>query len=184
MKSIKPYFFALILITTFKSVAQVKTVDFHQSIITTGFDKLFAKYGNAKALELIRFHFVEEINYHRALFKNKALKMNDSLNLAAQQHSEDMANRNYFSHINPDSLDPGDRVEKHHYMFSICKENISFNILTIKEIIDAYYRSKTGHKDIIIDPRMREVGFGLAYSKSKKIPGLITFYATADYGIR
>jgi uncharacterized protein YkwD len=157
----------------------------HQALINTSFDILFNQYGKLKAINLIRQHFLIEVNHERAKLKNKPLRFNDILNSTSQEHSEDMAKRSYFSHVNPDSLSSYDRMSAHHYNLQRAAENISYNHKNIKSIINGYLTSTQGHRDIFTVGEYEEVGFGIAAEVYKTSMGRKNiYYATTDYGIQ
>ncbi len=47
-----------------------------------------------------------------------ALQVNSVLMQVAEAHSQDMINRNFFDHTNPDGQDPGDRLDEAGYAWS------------------------------------------------------------------
>ncbi|MFV9507917.1 MAG: CAP domain-containing protein, partial [Oscillochloridaceae bacterium umkhey_bin13] len=53
------------------------------------------------------------------------LTMNRLLNQAALGHSQDMAQRGYFSHFSPEGRDPSDRVDATGYQWQMVGENIA-----------------------------------------------------------
>ena len=57
----------------------------------------------------------ELINRERAKEKLKPLKMDRALSEIARRHSEDMARRRYFDHLNPDGKGPTERGLAAHY---------------------------------------------------------------------
>ncbi|GMW03779.1 MAG: hypothetical protein AMXMBFR84_49130 [Candidatus Hydrogenedentota bacterium] len=67
------------------------------------------------------------INSHRTSNGLNALAMNESLREVARKHSQDMAARNFFDHVNPDGADPGDRMSDAGIAFSVAAENIAWN---------------------------------------------------------
>src|ERR1051326_1908903 len=72
----------------------------------------------------------ESINVERRGGEREALAWDDELGKLARAHSEDMAKRGYFKHVNPEGLTPMKRLEQAGY--SQCRlvgENIHQNNL-------------------------------------------------------
>src|SRR5688572_24058278 len=53
----------------------------------------------------------ELINAERLRLKLRPLRVDDKLSMIARRHSEDMARRGFFDHVNPDGLGPNDRAQ-------------------------------------------------------------------------
>jgi hypothetical protein len=69
---------------------------------------------------------------------------------ASRLHSQDMNNRQFFSHVNPDGLDPGARITNAGYVYTTWAESIAAgaNMTTPAEAL----------KDLIIDAGVPDVG--------------------------
>jgi hypothetical protein len=66
-------------------------------------------------------------NKERALRNLSPLRRDPALEVIAREHSEDMAKRNFFDHINPDGEDPADRAARHHYnQYKVLPDGSSF----------------------------------------------------------
>ncbi len=103
------------------------------------------------------------------------LSSNTQLLDAARSHSQDMLDRNYFAHDNPDSESPFDRITSAGYEFQTAGENIAFRGSTggIDEsafslqlhddlFLDLNFPDR-GHRVNILNPDYREAGIGLAF---------------------
>lgn len=55
---------------------------------------------------------VSSVNRHRGSIGCPSLKWHDRLATVAQSHSEDMARRSFFGHVNPDGETPFDRMRR------------------------------------------------------------------------
>lgn len=77
---------------------------------------------------------------------------NEKLEKAARSHSEDMAKRNFFSHTNPDGLEPWDRVAATGYQMSACAENIAMMSMGIDavEVMDGWINSSSHRTNLLI----------------------------------
>ncbi|NMA30235.1 MAG: hypothetical protein GX941_00220 [Candidatus Methanofastidiosa archaeon] len=105
-------------------------------------------------------------NYMLSLINNerlghglKPLAINPSLASAARSHSQDMIDRGFFSHVNPDGLTPSDRARNAGYSFTALAENICGN-----PSIDAGHSSLMNsptHRANILNPSYSEIGIGI-----------------------
>jgi uncharacterized protein YkwD len=77
----------------------------------------------------------------------------------AEAHSQDMVNRNFFSHINPDGLDPGDRLDQAGYQASTWGETIGAGYTTPTAMFNGWMNS-ADHRTILLSPTFTEIGLG------------------------
>ena len=75
-------------------------------------------YAEAEAL------VAQRINEFRASRGLSSLTFSGALSAVARTHSEDMANRSFFDHVNPDGLEPQGRVESAGLIDFSCSENL------------------------------------------------------------
>jgi uncharacterized protein YkwD len=88
------------------------------------------------------------------------LTVNASLHCAARVHSKDMADRDFFDHVNPDGFDPFDRMQEAGYGgFSVQGENIAAGTTSAQATMDGWMASD-GHCANILNPAYREIGVG------------------------
>ncbi len=113
-------------------------------------------------LEAVRAEMFERVNLERAKVSVPPLTMNHLLNLSAQGHANDMYNRAYYSHESPEGSTVFDRVELTGYNPQLAAENIAKNQLSVQEVMDSWMASE-GHRLNLLDTRVVDVGFGLAY---------------------
>lgn len=107
------------------------------------------------------------------------LTVNASLHCAARVHSKDMADRNFFSHTNPDGEDPFDRMAEAGYgSYAQQGENIAAGTMTAKDTVDGWLASD-GHCANMLDPTYREIGVG-AYEG----PGEYVYYWTQNFAAK
>lgn len=79
--------------------------------------------------------------------------------VVARAHSRDMWERQYFSHINPDGEDPGDRLEKGGVEFTIAGENLA--LAPSVSLAHQGLMNSEGHRKNILDPEFRRIGIGV-----------------------
>jgi uncharacterized protein YkwD len=105
------------------------------------------------------------------------LAWNATLGAAAETHSRDMANNNYFDHKGRDGSTPGDRAELGGYIAQQIGENIAAGQDTPRKVVDGWLGSP-GHCANLMNPQFRELG--AAYAVDPKSDGGI--YWTAMFG--
>lgn len=105
------------------------------------------------------------------------LAWNALLASAADGHSRDMANKNYFDHKDRDGYMPGDRAELAGYIARQVGENIAAGQDSARKVVDAWLASP-GHCANLMNPQSRELGAG--YATDPKSDGGI--YWTAMMG--
>ena len=89
---------------------------------------------------------------------------NETLAGTARAHSQDMIDRNFFSHTNPDGEDPFDRMRDNGLSFSMAAENIAAGQRTPEEVVNSWMNSE-GHRANILGG-CEELGVGLALGGS------------------
>lgn len=89
------------------------------------------------------------------------LGWNPLLGQAAFAHSDDMAQRHYFSHQQPDGTVPADRATRAGYRWRVVGENIASGQRTPAEAMAAWLDSP-GHCANIMNPKFSEMGAAYA----------------------
>jgi uncharacterized protein YkwD len=107
--------------------------------------------------------FVDLMNDHRVGLGCSALTWNADVAAVAQAHSQDMVDRDYFSHTNPDGDSPFDRLADAGIGFSGAAENIAWGYPTGSAVLDGWLNS-TGHRNNIENCNLTEHGVGLVGS--------------------
>lgn len=113
----------------------------------------------------IESEVVRLVNVERAKAGLPALKENWQLSRIARYKSQDMINKNYFSHYSPTYGSPFDMIESFGIKFSAAGENIAMGQRTPQEVMNAWMNSP-GHRSNILSPSYTEIGVGLAKDKS------------------
>ena len=116
------------------------------------------------------------INNERRNLGLSALAMDGSLRVMAESHSEDMLNRNFFSHRNPDGVSFQERIARSYSgPFSQAAENIwtgsgydSSNSQRLARMIVDSWLSSPGHRANMLDPSLTHSGVGVA-TRGKEI---------------
>ena len=108
-----------------------------------------------------------------------ALRLNPILVGTARAFSQDMGDRNFFDHTDPDGLDPFQRMEAAGYRGGAMGENIAAGYSTGAEVV-AGWLSSDGHCRNMLDPDFGVIGIGYA-----SVPGSdYTEYWTQNFGDR
>ena len=140
---------------------------------------------NAKIADLI----LDFSNDERALRNLNSLVRDTDLDVIALDHSQDMASRNFFDHINPDGENPADRADSHHYDQSrtlsdgssfygigenIVKIPVEKNVYGFGEILNddpheiarvaiESFMDSPPHKEALLLPVHEKIGIGVAF---------------------
>ena len=108
-----------------------------------------------------------------------ALRLNPILVGTARAFSQDMGDRNFFDHTDPDGLDPFQRMEAAGYRGGAMGENIAAGYSTGAEVVAGWLTSD-GHCRNMLDPDFGVIGIGYA-----SVPGSdYTEYWTQNFGDR
>ncbi|HEU4536999.1 MAG TPA: CAP domain-containing protein [Polyangiaceae bacterium] len=89
------------------------------------------------------------------------LRWSEPLARAARAHSEDMAARDYFSHVTPENKDLADRVAAQGYAFSALGENIAAGQRSAADAVEGWLASP-GHCENIMSGAFQDIGIGRA----------------------
>jgi uncharacterized protein YkwD len=107
--------------------------------------------------------FVEIMNDHRESVGCARLTWNRDVAEVAQAHSEDMVERDFFDHTNPDGKSPFDRLRDAGIAYSGAAENIAWGYPSAEAVLDGWLNS-SGHRSNIENCSLTEHGVGLYQS--------------------
>jgi uncharacterized YkwD family protein/spore coat assembly protein SafA len=105
------------------------------------------------------------VNVERAKKGLPALTINWQLSRVARYKSQDMINKNYFSHTSPTYGSPFKMMESFGIRFSSAGENIAYGQRTPQEVMNGWMNSP-GHRANILSPSYTQIGVGLAKTSS------------------
>lgn len=140
----------------------------------------------ASDVDTLRAQILTEINKARAVARKcgtqsfKAappLRRNAKLDTAAQNHSVDMATKNYFSHNSLDGRSPFDRMTDAGYHFSAAAENIAAGNSTAAATVQQWI-SSPGHCANLMSATYVDTGIG--YGRNDK--ATYRYYWTQTFG--
>lgn len=90
------------------------------------------------------------------------LTLNSQLTAAAQTHSQNMGNLDFFSHTGADGSSSGQRVSASGYRWSAVGENIAAGYATPDAVVNGWINSP-GHRANILNANYRDIGIGYFY---------------------
>jgi uncharacterized protein YkwD len=100
------------------------------------------------------------VNEERSLQGLSELIMDETLREVARQHSVDMFQRGYFSHIDPEGNTPFDRIQAGGVPFIIAGENLA--LAPTVSIAHQGLMDSPGHRENILRPQYSRIGIGAA----------------------
>ena len=101
------------------------------------------------------------VNQERANRGLAALTLDSELSRVARIKSQDMIDKQYFSHISPTYGSPFEMMEAFGLRFSAAGENIAYGQQTAAEVMNAWMNS-AGHRANILSETYTHIGIGVA----------------------
>jgi len=101
------------------------------------------------------------LNADRAQNGLQALKFNSQLTALGERYAQDMINRNFFSHYNPEGQSPFDRMKQAGISYGYAGENLAIN--SNVDSAEKAFMNSSGHRANILNPNYTEVGIGVRY---------------------
>lgn len=131
-----------------------------------------------EALDSEEQAFLQLINTYRQQNGLGHLNLSPTLTTAAELHSEDMADNNYFSHTSLDGRTFVDRVRDAGYTYDTwLGENIAAGYVTAQEVFNGWKNSPS-HNTNMLRPQFNVIGIGRAYNASSDY----RWYWTTNFG--
>lgn len=110
---------------------------------------------------------VELLNADRRANGLSDLTVSAALTAVAQSHAQDMVDRNFFSHTNPDGKTLADRLKQAGISYSAAGENIAEN--TSVQTAETSLMNSSGHRANILNSSYTAVGVGVAFDNSGNV---------------
>jgi uncharacterized protein YkwD len=101
------------------------------------------------------------LNADRAKNGLSPLKLNSQLTTLGENYAQDMINRNFFSHTNPEGQTPFDRMKNAGISYTYAGENIAIN--NNVTAAETAFMNSSEHKANILNTNYTEVGIGVRY---------------------
>lgn len=95
------------------------------------------------------------------------LKSNSQLNGLAQTYAQDMINRGFFSHYNPEGKSPFDRMQAAGVSYKTAGENLAIN--TDVTAAEKAFMASSGHRANILNNTYTDVGIGVRHSSDGSV---------------
>ncbi len=131
---------------------------------TTGTTSSSTSSANVAAAEK---NAVELMNADRRANGLSDLKVSSAVTAVARSHAQDMVNRKFFSHSNPDGKTPSDRLKAAGISYSAVGENIAEN--TSVQAAETAFMNSSGHRANILNSNYTTVGIGVAYDSAGNV---------------
>ena len=112
-----------------------------------------------------------------------ALQISPELTNAAQSHSQDMADHNYFNHLDGNGNTPKVRAQQAGYLGNAGTENIAAGYATAEAVVLGWYNEappNDGHRINLLNCSLTDIGIGYATNPSSDFGS----YWTQDFGQR
>lgn len=127
------------------------------------------------------YALLEKINFHltnglRAINGVSKLKYCYDAAKVAENHSFDMATRNFFDHTNPEGKRVSDRLTENGIEWYACAENIAAGIYDPYALSNGWYNSE-GHRKNILNTKYKYIGVGFAYNEKANYK----YYSTQNF---
>lgn len=160
------------------SAVQPRTADAADTVTVTGCT------GTSVVLDLNEKAMLDLHNKQRATKGLKALCVHPALQKAAEAHSQDMIDKDYFTHNSQDGTTFAQRIKREGYNYRTAGENIAWGSgsLGSPDNIFKGWMNSSGHKANIMNKSYREVGIGAVAGTYKSYAGATMW--TADFGAR
>ncbi|MEG4855054.1 CAP domain-containing protein [Microcoleus sp. B5-D4] len=105
------------------------------------------------------YRVLELTNLERSKLGLSPLTLNTQLLNAAENHSQNMAMQDFFSHTGKDGSSFTSRITATGYQFSAAAENIAAGSSTPEQVVSSWMNS-SGHRTNILNPNLKEIGIG------------------------
>lgn len=99
------------------------------------------------------------LNRERVKIGLNALEMDIGLRKLSRDHSDDMFKRGYFSHVNPDGLDPFNRMDEAGVIYTNAGENLA--LAPSVELAMQGLMNSPGHRANILSDKYNKIGIGV-----------------------
>lgn len=137
-----------------------------------------AHAGTDYCLDTEEAAFLVLINDYRKANNLAPLVASHDLGAAAEHHSDDMADQNYFSHTGKNGSTPKERMVDHGYAFdTFWGENISAGRVTAQDAFNAW-KASPGHNANMLGPNFVAIGIDRAQNPASEFE----FYWTNVFG--
>ncbi len=128
-----------------------------------------------------RLDMLGRLNIIRSDHDLGTLRMDERLNKAAQLHSDDMADRDFFDHQNPEGARMTDRADAFGYHWRLLMENIAAGQTSPAGAVSGWMHS-TDHRAAILNAKGRDAGMGHSFRQDDGGTVILRHYWTLLIG--
>jgi uncharacterized protein YkwD len=107
----------------------------------------------------VQLQMVQQLNAYRIENGLQPLVYSKTLETAAQNHVEDLYNRNYFAHVDPDGEDPGRRALDAGFCHKYVGENLAAGQTSVTAVMTAW-KNSPDHNENMLMTQYVYVGMG------------------------
>jgi uncharacterized YkwD family protein len=115
--------------------------------------------GNSKAILAYEAKVIELVNDIRKSNGLSTFATNVDLCQVARYKSQDMVDKNYFSHTSPTYGSPFDMMKQFGISYRTAGENIAYGYRTPESVVEGWMNSE-GHRKNILNPSFTQIGVG------------------------
>lgn len=138
-------------------IIAIMSVGFAANTWLSGLHKSVLGYATDMSVSTL----LSDTNSQRTGHGQSVLSLNAELDKAAQAKADDMAARDYWSHITPDGKTPWSFVAASGYNYQTAGENLAYGFSTASSVITGWMNSPE-HRANLLGSSYRDVGFGIA----------------------
>jgi uncharacterized protein YkwD len=113
----------------------------------------------------------EKINAKREAAGLNSLAISPHLNRTAQEKSQDMAQKKYFSHENKQGKMIWDSIKANGYRFRYAGENLARNFDDSTSVVEAWMKSESHRKNILFE-NFTDLGIGIGINSQNDNEGI------------
>lgn len=120
--------------------------------------------GTQKNVVLVKDKIIEQTNFQRALNQSEpleALKENQILDAVALAKANDMFKNQYFDHVSPAGVGPGQLAEQYGYDYIVEGENLILGNFSSEQELVQDWMNSPGHRANILNNRYTEIGVAI-----------------------
>lgn len=121
---------------------------------------LILSTSSASAAEIRRATLLETINERRQEQGLSPLRLNHSLNLAAEDRMSEMTDLGYWGHVSPEGRQPFVWIRTHGYVYSRAGENLARGFDTAEVLVASWMESE-GHRATLLSPDYEDLGLAI-----------------------
>ncbi|WP_449354508.1 CAP domain-containing protein [Virgibacillus natechei] len=115
----------------------------------------------------LEYQLFDLTNATRAKHDLPILTWDDQVRETAQDHSSDMAENQYFNHVNLEGQSPFDRMEEDDISFTTAGENLAYGQYSSIFAHEGLMNS-LGHRENILKENYRNLGVGVAFNEESQ----------------